>query len=162
MNCNPTLTANEFKTIHNALWELDCLVQRMDGVINQELFDKLYKTSKTIREGLKGAYEQDNTAFETKNNHYSSVQETNEFSSIWSMYEVNDMNSEHPYPEDAFVVYSQHWGDKPVHCAVYGKTWVDIYRAADNCIRNSGDNHHVFIENFILKNGNELHMTTGS
>ena len=29
MNCNPTLTADEFKTVHNALWELDRMVENM-------------------------------------------------------------------------------------------------------------------------------------
>ena len=45
---------------------------------------------------------------------------------------------------------------------MFGATWGDIYRAADWAIRNSGDSHHIFIEGFELRNGNELHLVTGS
>ena len=145
MHCDVTLTADEFKTIHNILWELE-FSKNTDPV----------QAAGKIREALKGAYAQDNQAFSKKHDHYSSIKEQFGFASIWSLYEVTDLNAKHNAPSDAFVVYEGQ------HCAVYGETWVDIYRAADNCIRNSGDQHHIFIEGFELKNGNELHMYTGS
>ena len=163
MNCSPTLTAEEFKTVHNALWELDCVTQQLEDVLKPELYVKLAHAASTIRQGLTGAYEQDNSAFDRKNDHFTDVQSQEQFRSIWSLYEIDDLDAEHPYPADSVVMYSQHWGEKgPVHCAVYGKTWRDLYRAADNCIKLSGDQHHVFIESFTLKNGNELNLSTGS
>lgn len=162
MNCNPTLTAEEFKTVHNALCDLDSVCRQLEDVINPNLYKQLAQARSTIRKGLQGAYEQDNKAFETKNDHYHAIQSEEKLRAIWSLYEIEDLDAQHPYPADAFVVYSQHWGEKPVHCVVQGSTWRDIYRAADNCIRLSGDDHHVFIESFDLKNGNELHMSTGS
>ncbi len=152
MNCNVTLTADEFKTLHNALWALGCLDN-----------EKVSEQVEIIRDALKGAYEQENQAFDKKFSHYRSVQEDLGLTAIWSMYEIDNLNDSHPFPSDAFVVYNTHWGEKKeVHCAVYGNTWSAIYVAANACIRNSGDEHHVFIENFELKNGNELHLTTGS
>ena len=152
MNCDVTLTADEFKTLHNALCALDWLHN-----------DKVTEQVEVIRGALRGAYDQDNVAFDRKNSHYRSVQEDLGLDAIWSMYEIEDLNERHPFPSDAFVVYKSHWGEaKEVHCAVYGGTWAAVYVAANACIRNSGDGHHVFIENFKLKNGNELHMSTGS
>jgi len=162
MNCNPTLTAEEFKTVHNALWELDCVTRQLEDVLKPELYVKLAHAASTIRQGLSGAYQQDDQAFTRKNDHYHVIKSEEKLRAIWSLYEIEDLDAVHPYPADSIVVYSQHWGDKPVHCAVQGATWRDIYRAADNCIRLSGDEHHVFIESFDLKNGSELHMSTGS
>jgi hypothetical protein len=96
--------------------------------------------------------------------YYSSFQSDNGLRSIWSIYElpVHGFLNEHPYPSDAFVVYTQHWGHGRKHYPVQGGAWADLYRAADAAIRDSGDDHHIFIERFTLKNGNELHLTTGS
>lgn len=162
MNCSPTLTAEEFKTVHNALWELDNSVRQLEEVIHPDMYVKLARAASKIRKGLEGAYEQDSDAFERKHSHYRTVQEQHGLKSTWSLYEVEDLNSPHPYPGSSFVIYKDHWGDKPVHAAVWGPTWADIYKAADACIQGSGDGHHVFIEGFELKNGNELHMSTGS
>lgn len=152
MNCSPTLTAEEFKVLHNTLWEL--------GNIEDPVVKSLVERIRTV--ALKGAYEQDSRAFDTKNDHYTQVAEEEGFTSIWSMYEIEDLDAEHPYPSDTFVVYKDHWGTNPVHCAVYGRRWRDIYRAADNCIRLSEDGHHIFIEQLRRVNGNELILTTGS
>lgn len=163
MNCSPTLTAEEFKTIHNALWELDSVIERTCGVINQELFEKLHKASKTIREGLKGAYEQENQAFETKSNYYGRIQEELGLRAIWSIYEVDNLSEPHPFEGATKVVYKNHWG-KPVSKTINGATWAALYVAADACIRDSGDNHHVFIEHFEPIKGSdfELNLSTGS
>ncbi len=150
MNCDVTLTAEEFKTIHNTLWAMQ--YDGMDAVTGAE----------KIREALKGAYDQESAAFDRKFEHYDSVRKDLGLDTIWSITEVDNLNERHPFPSDAFVVYKNHWGEnKQVHCAVYGGTWAAVYVAANACIRDSGDEHHVFIENFELKNGNELHMTTG-
>lgn len=163
MNCSPTLTADEFKTIHNALWELDRVIERTEGVINKELFDTLYKASKTIRSGLKGAYEQDDRAFETKNNHFERIREELGLRSIWSIYEVDNLSERHPFEGATTVVYKDHWG-KPVSKQINGATWAALYVAADACIRDSGDDHHVFIEQFKPIKGSdfELNLSTGS
>jgi len=148
MNTAVTLTAAEFRQIHNAL----CLASNRS----------IEETVDIIREALQGAYAQDDAAFDRKHSHYRTVQEKHGLKSTWSLYEVEDMDSPHPYPGSSFVIYNNHWGHKPMHAAVWGPNWTDIYKAADACIQESGDGHHVFIEAFELKNGNELHLITGS
>ena len=150
MNCDVTIKAEDFKTIHNVLWEL----QYRDGVDVDAAVEK-------IRGALEDAYAQESNVFERKNNHYSQVKEELGAQSIWSIYEIADLDQPHPYQSGLFISYKDHWGAEAQHCAVYGNTWRDLYRAADNCIRNSGDEHHIFIENFRLV-GNNLVLTTGS
>lgn len=143
----PTLTADEFKVIHNAL----CFARS----------DNVEDTVATIRGALARAYADENRIFDGKMDHFSSVQESEGFISVWSDYDVTDMDSAHPYPADSVVVYDT-YESEPVRSPVRGASWRDLYRAADLAIRESGDRHHIFIEGFRLENGNELHMWTGS
>lgn len=144
MNTSVTLTAEEFKQIHNAL----CFAPSKGIEVTVE----------TIRAALAGAYQQEEADFDSKMDYYRQFQNENKLVTIWSIYDtpVHGFLAEHPYPSDAFVCY------QGGHVPVFGSTWADIYRAADWAIRNSGDMHHIFIEAFELKNGNELHLVTGS
>ncbi len=160
MNCDVTLTASEFKDLHNALCELRNLAERMNYSMIK--IDDVQNVISSMECSLRGAYDQDNADFDRKYSHYSEVRKELGLEAIWSLYEIENLNERHPFPSDAFVVYKDHWGKETVHCAVYGPTWAAIYMAANSCIRKSGDEHHVFIERFTLKNGNELHLTTGS
>lgn len=164
MNCSPTITAEEFKTIHNALCNLDSVTRQLEDVLKPELFEKLAKAGSTIREGLQGAYRQDNEAFETKNNHYDRIKEELGLRAIWSLYEVDNLSDRHPFEGATKVVYKDHWGDTPIEKTINGATWAALYVAADACIRESGDGHHVFIEQFSpsKNDAGALFLSTGS
>jgi hypothetical protein len=159
-----TLKGEDFRTVHNTLCELRNVEQDLCGIINDALLGRLHAAIKGFEEGLADAYAQDNEQFESKMDYYSSFKSDNGLRSIWSIYElpIHGFLRDHPYPSDAFIVYTQHWGEGRKHYPVQGTTWADLYRAADLAIRESGDDHHIFIEHFELKNGNELHLVTGS
>lgn len=157
------LKANDFKTVHNTLCELRSLANRMTHSMIK--IDDVQRIIDGFEQGLADAYAQDDQAFSQKMDYYGEFKSENGLRSVWSIYDTEPYSgflANHPYPSDSFVVYKDHWGDKTVHCAVNGPTWGDIYRAADRCIQNSGDDHHMFIEGFILTNGNELVLQTGS
>ena len=82
--------------------------------------------------------------------------------SIWSMYNVVDFENPSGITVDT-LVYEDHWGPRAIEvqmpCGM--KTWGDLYAAADKAIRQSGDDHHVFIEAFRIKDG-RAYLTTGS
>jgi hypothetical protein len=160
-----TLRAEDFRTVHNTLCELREVEQSLNSVINEQMAHRLHRVVKGFESGLADAYQQDKDAFDTNMDYYTEFQRENGLKSIWSIYDlpVHGFLQDHPFPSDAFVVYTQHWGDvKYRHYPVQGTTWADVYRAADLAIRGSGDDHHIFIERFLVKNGNELHLTTGS
>lgn len=149
MNCNPTLTAEEFTTIHNAVWELDCLVDRLEEVLKPELYIKLVTARNNIRKGLASAYEQDDAAFKRKSNHYGEVKAQLDIKyTAWSLYEVENLSDRHPFEGADRVVYKDHWGDHPVQCSINGHTWAALWIAAEACVRDSNDSHHAFIEGF--------------
>lgn len=161
MNCAPTLTADEFKTLHNGLWELDRMV---DKLLHGNVYEgqALEKIAQTLRSGLKGAYQQDQLDHDAKSAHYASVrQDLGIKESQWSMYQVADLNCRHPWSGVDRVEYVNHWGDRPVVKSINGLTWAALWVAANACIRDSGDEHHVYIEDFT-RLGNALILQTGS
>lgn len=149
MNCDVTLKAEDFKTIHNALWSMQYGSKNVEEQIE------------IIRDALKDAYAQENDDFERKNQHFSSVKQDLGLRTIWSMYEVSDLNERHPFEGIATVTYKDHWGTEPIVKPVNGLTYAALYVAADAAIRDSGDQHHVFIEQF-KQVGSTLLLTTGS
>jgi hypothetical protein len=165
MNCNPTITAEEFKTIHNALWELDGIKTQLEDVLHKDLYIKLACVAGDIRRGLASAYEQDSQAFERKGDHYEKVRIELGLSTTWSIYEVDDLNERHPFVGATTVLYKDHWGDKDaVRIPINGLTWAALYMAANAAIRDSGDTHHCYIERFrpTKDDASILVLTTGS
>ena len=166
MNCAPTLTAEEFKTIHNALCALEGVTQQLEDILKPELYVKLAKAARNIREGLAGAYEQDDRAYSRKSRHYDAVKsELGLKNSEWSVFEADNLSDRHPFEGADRVVYKDHWGeDGPVQCSINGLTWAALWVAADACIRDSGDQHHVFIEQFRVSKDDPrtLILSTGS
>ena len=149
MNCAPTLSADEFRTIHNAVCDLDSLVARLEEVLKPELHERLAQARDRIRQGLAGAYRQDHEAFDRKGQHYTNVKaELGIRGSDWSIYEVDNLSDRHPFEGADRVVYIDHWGEQPVQCSINGLTWAALWVAANACIRDSGDDHHTFIEAF--------------
>jgi hypothetical protein len=106
-----------------------------------------------------------NPEFDRKFDMYKEVRTANQFRAVWSLYEVEDFGSAHPFSSHAVVKYVDHWGDgENTTIAVEGSTWLDLYKAADQAIRNSGDGHHVYIEKFAPSTTEQdvLYLHTGS
>ena len=159
-----TLSGEDFKIIHNTLCDLRNLVGRMEqSMIKTSEFDRIIEG---FQMGLKDAYAQDNSAFDSKMDYYREFQRENGLQSIWSIYElpIHGFLQDHPYKGALQVAYRDHWGDEGVFEEIQGGTWADLYRAADRCIRRSGDDHHCFIEAFTPnpENPQQLMLQTGS
>lgn len=153
MNCNPTITAESFKTIHNALCSLDSIEN-----------EKVAQLVEEMRSALAGAYEQDNSAFEIKMDYFDRVREELGLSATWSMYEVDNLSDRHPYQGATTVVYKDWNTDKDVVVQINGLTWAALYVSANAAINNSTDNHHTFIEGFTQSSIDPtiLFLSTGS
>lgn len=92
---------------------------------------------------------------------YDKVSTANNLSGVWSIFEVTDFTAV-PFANVDCVVYTEHWGDDPVRVDLpKNATWLDIWRAADQAIVESGDDHHVFIERLTPYHG-DLLLQTGS
>lgn len=165
MNTNVQLTAQEFSTVHNGLCDLRAACERLEDVIAPHLYKLLLQARDQIRDGLQSAYDQEERAFVAKQKHYDQVKkELGTTHSEWSIYEVGNMADRHPFEGADRVVYRSHWGPKPVSVSVNGLSWSALWMAANACIRDSGDSHHVFIEHFEpdAEDPRTLLLSTGS
>jgi hypothetical protein len=158
MNTAVTLTADEFKVLHNSLYDLNQLAYYHHVPKVEEIVERIRKVA------LKSAYEQDQADFDRKHREYQYWQEHYGLRSTWSLYRVNNMTTCHPYKDATHVVYDEHWGDKEVVVQIDGKDWNALYRAADAAIQESGDSHHCFIESFSTSEDKPGHLRlhTGS
>lgn len=102
--------------------------------------------------------------FDRKYDHYNSVQKELGLRSVWSIYEVENLSDRHPFEGADRIVYRDHWGNEAVSNSIFGLTWAALFRAADACIRDSGDAHHIYIERFVPAKDDPrtLILTTGS
>lgn len=100
--------------------------------------------------------EMDNEEIKRKIEYFGKVQETNNFISVWSMFEINDIYSKHYLNDFDYISYEGNT------IKLDGETWLDIWRIADELIRKSGDFHHIFIENIHEDENNILTLSTGS
>lgn len=161
-----TLSGKDFKTIHNTLCELRNMQERLTGVISDTLAGQLQTIIQGFEQGLSSAYAQDSDQFDAKMDYYSSFQTDNGLKTIWSIFElpVHGFLAEHPFQGAVQVAYKQHWGERAVYKEIQGGTWADLYRAADAVILASGDDHHIFIESFVVnpQQPDQLLLTTGS
>lgn len=164
MYCSPTLTADEFKKVHNGLCTLDRLISRLEEVLHPSLYADLVKASNEIRRGMAGAYDQDHLAADRKHALREAFAKENQLKSIWSVMEVENFGDPHPYTKAKTLAYKDHWGEKEASVEIKGRTWGDLYKAADQCIQASEDEHHVFIEAFRQSSINPeiLFLVTGS
>jgi len=157
MNCDVTLTKEEFKVLHNSLCDLDRFCQ----------FKEIEEIVARIRGvALKSAYAQDEAAFDRQHTYFESFREANGLRARWSIYELDAHGflCPHPFEGATHVLYDNHWGQGDPQVEIDGRTWADLYRAADKVITKSGDMHHCFIESFtpIRDKPGHLRLTTGS
>lgn len=162
MNCDVTLKAEDFRTIHNALWELKMAQRDLAGAIHPDRLERLAMVEENIRAALADAYKQEDQAYNRRQEHYDNVSDLIQAKSVWSMNEVEDLTAAHPYLGARFVCYTSHWGENQPQVPIEGGRWLDLWRAADQCIQASGDDHHIFIEAFEERGDGVLFLHTGS
>lgn len=97
------------------------------------------------------------------------IRENHSFNARWSIGSVLPiMANEIAINTHGIVIaYDKHFGEESVQLLIPNyPTWIDLYFAADNLIARSGDDSHIFIENFVYRGvlkGNQLfELITGS
>lgn len=153
-----TLRGEDFRTLHNTLCDLRNLVKRMEeSMIKTSEFDRIIKG---LEMGLKNAYDQDEDAFDRKHEYYGRFREDNGLLAIWSVYNLQEHGflELHPWQGASILVYHGHT------VKIQGPTWGDLYRAADEVMNLSEDDHHIFIEGFERygQDNSMLQLSTGS
>ena len=161
-----TLDRRQWREVHNAL----CSAEREARKLFEVLKDggQGLAALEAIRRALRPAYDQDDDSFSRQHGYYAATASEHGFRSQWSMYDevgTGDFDTIHPWPDARYVLYDNHWGEHGDRMEpIEGYTWLDLWRAADQAVQQSGDGHHVFIERFTPVDGKPgvLRLSTGS
>lgn len=131
---------------------LEAKLEHMSPQVKAE-FAELYGAVKDL---FKAHREEEDKAYSLKSEVLDKIQEEHGFQSIWSMSEVSDMNAVFGYVEAV-----EYEGNTEVVGTEV--TWLQLWAIADRLIKQSGDFHHIFVENFHKKTGDIVHtLVTGS
>lgn len=172
---NFTMTPAEISALHNAWCELLNLLSNPDALpprVNQQAARAL----ELLRAAGATRLIRASDAMLEKRIAMSHLWGTAEgMRSTWSMYEeVSSFSDIAQWPKARMMHYRNHWGPEPILVKITGtgpdgqNTWGDLWRAADEAIRQSGDSHHVFIEGFNRAGqvpdatADVIQLTTGS
>lgn len=79
--------------------------------------------------------------------HYRKVRRDLRLGSIWTDFDVENLNEDHAFQGNRKLVYDAPWGN-PVTVDIQGDTWMNLWQAADQAIKQSNDNHHIYIKRF--------------
>jgi hypothetical protein len=141
-----SMTPNEVKVIHNGLSNLTTAINELEDIIHPTLMKRLREAKCSIAKGFKPIRDQADKEFDDKANLFDEIKMKNKFSSVWSIYEVNNIYgySDITVGEDAALVYH----NVSVRLPAGQLTWFELWKAADEVITMSGDDHHLFIESF--------------
>ena len=134
MLCDVTVTADEFKTIHNTLCKLDAMARSMDS-------GQMTDAIEQIREALRGAYDQDAAVFNERGSHYDAVRLAYNLNCRWSIYEAESLFHDHPWGDCKTVSFGA--GSDRNYVPVNGSRWIDLYQAANRMLDG-----RFFIEGF--------------
>jgi hypothetical protein len=141
-----SMTPNEVKVIHNGLCDLTTAINELEDIIHPTLMKQLREAKCSIAKGFKPIRDQADKEFDDKANLFDQIKMKNKFSSVWSIYEVDNIYgySDITVGEDAALVYQ----NVSVRLPAGQLTWFELWKAADEAITMSQDDHHLFIESF--------------
>lgn len=168
MDNGAILTPAEFTQLHNALCDLRSVHQRINDILNPELLNLMSQSIKSMEGALANSYQRDDEIVNNQIDYFSSVAELKGFDSVWSLMEVKCMYFDHPYTGANVLQYNnylsshQRWQPGTIEVTIKGPLWIHLWEAADQAIRESGDNHHIYIEGFSWLSEGVLGLSTGS
>ena len=83
--------------------------------------------------------------------YYNGIRRKESFGSIWSMWTTSewvDMDDASGIPVGTVIRHCDRWA-KITKATVEGKTWLDVWKACNKAIVESGDKRNVFIEDLM-------------
>ena len=152
----------EIRRINSARNHIFDLVEDLSDVVADKYVDELCSISSDLENAMLRFFDADREAFKERMDYWDSVRADHNFKAVWSMYRIgNDCMA--PVTKELQEAYnngaSLHYQDITVSfgelrkslCVDNVPTWLDFYAAADRAIFRSGDEHHLYIEDFVYE-----------
>ena len=156
---------NKIELLKETLRELNTLYQTLEGVAHPHITHKIQELSEKIQTELEPVFKKENEDWDKNWKALEEIKSENKLRSVWSISKVkaDDLNSKTPVIEE---ISYESWGPEQVH--KFDKpvkiTWLEFWKIADNLIKNSQDDHHIFIEQLapVKNKPGKFKLITGS
>lgn len=151
------ISQENFKKLENSYIELHHLIQKLDDVVHPNIITELAKIKNDIHIAIKEEQDKEAVNFDKAYKHCSKIQEEHNLNSIWSIYENTNFDAKFSKNKVKSITYQgvETTPDKVL-------TWLEMWKEADKLIKLSGDDHHIFIENFNEVTPGYYKLSTGS
>lgn len=152
------LSPNQLRDLHNAGCYFHSFIERYRDVLGKQVIEDFERPWNLFLNVRKKILEVESKSFDKKFNYYDSIRKQNNFMSIWSLYEVDDINA-HSHVVGATEL---RYEDKKIDLDPnHHYTWFELWSCADKIMQETDDRHHIFIELFKL-NGAIVELWCGS
>lgn len=142
--------------------------ENLPNKINKDLTTHLYSSHKAINEACLPILDIEDKYFDKNSEGYTKISEKHKLQTIWSMYEIpaSKMTKEFINEDISEIEYDGGCGTKQSFKITKDnkpKNWVEFWKIADKLIMQSGDTHHIFIEDATYEpKTKKLKISTGS
>jgi len=153
------IAAADVEKLHDAKIDLARLVDDMEDILAPKLLQQLRKVQTKIRAGLLDVNTQKDNLWQKRYNHYSDLKNEHGMKTVWSMFEVDDLESLSMIT--ATELKYNGWGEATIKMAPGNKSYMELWNYAEQVLYEADDMEHSFIESFTQA-GDICILGTGS
>ena len=156
-----SITSDQISKLHNAYWLINNEIEQLEEVLRSDKIVALRKAVSIFSEAYIPLMEEKDKEWDRRNSYYDDIKQANKFKSVWSIYDVVSFQASSGFGngilkyENVKVPMRE---DTSLGCI----TWMDMWKFAEQAIRESGDDHHMFIEMFYDRGDGVIELITGS
>ena len=156
-----SITSDQISKLHNAYWLLNTEIEELDSLLRSDKITTLRKAASMIKEAYIPLMEEKDKEWDRRNSYYDDIKQANKFKSVWSIYEVFSFQANSGI-EGTLLKYGKVNIPMKKDAMTMCITWMDMWKFAEQAIRESGDDHHMFIERFYDRGDGVIELITGS
>lgn len=155
---NFVITSDEIRDIHNGLVYLRNAIDRLEDTLSPHVIKDLRKAKSEIEKGFKSVRDQQDYRWDKLNRLFEATRKINNFTSVWSMYEIDDLFEEAFVLEEGYILVHDNY---IVPLPAGSVTWFQMWKAAEQAIYAVGGDH-IFIESFTQSSINSKMILLGT
>lgn len=162
----PSLTQEQIEKLETIYPKLCSLFSTLEHFVSQSILDELGDIKNIVNDVFNERWTHEEDEFEDNYKKLNEIADQNNFMSIWSVDEVLPEDMDTPFSKDLVKSIRYEYGEGQEVMIFDGDgenfTWLQAWKYADQLIRQSGDTHHMFIEDFKEEYMGQYKLITGS
>ena len=153
------ITSDEMRDVHNGLCYLRNAIDKLEDTLSPLIVADLRKAKALIQNGFNGVQRESDKRWDERNQYYTAMKDKYNFRSVWSIYDVEDLDEKaFDLEEGSVIEYENHTVDLPAGRV----SWFQMWLAAEEVITSAGDDDHIFIESLTQSSINPKIILLGT